>query len=617
MTWVREKVLLPDSDLANVNSKVIIQLDVIDGNARPVEIFDDGSDAVIVSPTRFELPVSGVWEENLPANDDGSPEDTIYRRIVEGPGFAYPRYFTSPVAQKLPLSVTASARTTNVVSLTVVSSTGYAAGERIVCAAFTGNGAVFNGNFTVKDVPDGTHVRFDQTGSDIAVGGTGTVGLVWRTDENPAVVNFSVPSAALTAHERDPEAHSGIILESAGAAIDQRAGLELERRFLTYIKDAWGAAGGKQTGHNYGGGDVTDCFITPPTGLKPMWIFADGLAGANVDDATEMYLSTPLPVRNGAIHENTPGSFTKAIQSYVSGNSGLWLDAVTQGGHPAGRIWWPIAIFDDNGAMRVICWHVESPAANGEPHGRLVDTDIVTINAFLGYDSDVNTGIGSLTDDFWACGVFRDAGLGFTYTYGMEFVPPFDDRTTANPTAPNYALAASLADLDSHYSLTRVARVVNGSYGTVASWEYWNGSAWVAGVVNAVPMLDSYGEQIKGDFGATKINTDHYLAVAHRLTDTHLDVYNSSVPQGPWTKISRVPMPFQGHNFGGSVQVGQLCKILPDPAKMSILKPPPGHRIALISRNLVRPDLGYGSVLPFTQLKTVQFAPQLIVIPES
>lgn len=211
MTYVKEKVLLPDMDLANANDRVVIALSVVDGNDKPVEIFDDGNDAIIVSPTRFLLPTSGKWIENLPANALGSPADTVYRRVVEGPNYAYTRYFTVPTAQKTPVNITASSRSGTTVSLVVTSSTGYTVGEDIVVANLTGNGAPLNGVWVVSNVPDATHVEYQHTASGtIAAGGAGLLGIIWRSDENPASVNFSVESSALTTHTRVPDAHQNL-----------------------------------------------------------------------------------------------------------------------------------------------------------------------------------------------------------------------------------------------------------------------------------------------------------------------------------------------------------------------------------------------------------------------
>lgn len=396
-------------------------------------------------------------------------------------------------------------------------------------------------------------------------------------------------------------------LETGGAQVDQTAAIALEAQWLAYIRDSGSAV--PTAGRNYLGGDVTDAYITPAPGSDLMWIGADWFdsgVGA-VDGATDLFTGAALPVRNGAITQINPGTFTGSVQSYAVGSSGVWMDATTQGGLPAQRHWWPIAAIDDNGTMRIMCWRVQTDATT--PHGTLLECDLVTLNIFLGYDSHVALGIGAAgADRFWACGMFRDTA--HTYIYGMQFVPDFDGRATPGSATPNYVMG----DPQNHYSLTRVARVANGSLTTFASWEYWTGAAWVSGITNAAPMVDSTGVPVRGDMGVKKIRDGHYVAVAHRLTDTHLDVYRGETPQGPWTAISRVPLPTQGHEVhDGVTQVGQLCKIIPSSATTGV---PAEHSVAMVSRNLITPTGGYSiGGTAWTDINIRRFCPQFVIVP--
>lgn len=390
-------------------------------------------------------------------------------------------------------------------------------------------------------------------------------------------------------------------LESLGAQVDQSTARTLEARWLQFIRDA--GSGSPPSGWNYLGGDVTDATFFASSN-DALWLFADGFdAGPGAVNASDLYTTTVLPQRNGLIREDNAGTFVGAAQHYVSGTSGLWIDADSQGGH-AGRHWWPIAGIDDGGTYRVACWRVQDGL--GPPHGTLQEVDIVTISAFLTYTSHTATGLGALTDNFWVSGMWRDTT--HTFVYAMEFVPPFDARTSGG-SEPNYVLG----DPENHYSLTRLARVTNGSLLTVASWEYWNGSTWVSGATNATPLLDIDGNEIRGDAGIKKINNTHYLLVAHALLDSHLDVYKAAAPQGPWTAISRVPLPVQGHSVNGpnTFEVGQLCKILPT----QVQAPPAEHSIAVISRNTIVPSVGYSAEEPFTSRNIRRYCPQFAVIP--
>lgn len=413
----------------------------------------------------------------------------------------------------------------------------------------------------------------------------------------------AIPDSALGFHLTDPDAHEELFelarLESLGAQVDQTAALTLEGRFLQFIRDA--GSGAPPVGWNYLGGDVPDVvYISASNDV--LWIFADGFDGTTI--VNDFYVSAPLPIRNGAILEQTAGTFVNAIQLYVAGFSGLWLDAVSQGGIAAGHHWWPIGVIDDGGTFRVACWRVLTDTT---PHGNLIETDLVTLGGFLNYSSHVPTGFGAQTDKFWVSGFFRDTSN--TIIYAMEFVPPFDARSASDPTAPNYVFT----DPQNHFTRTRIARVPNGQLLTVANWQFWNGSAWVSGVTNAAPLVDINGHEIHGDAGMKKISDNHYLLAVHRLMDTHLDVYISSVPQGPWTRISRVPLPTQGHSVNGpnTFQVGQLVKIVPTQVQAA----PVEHSIAIISRNTIVPTLGYAAEESFTLRNIRRYAPQFAVIP--
>jgi hypothetical protein len=423
------------------------------------------------------------------------------------------------------------------------------------------------------------------------------------------------PLGALTTHAADDTAHGDPLaavaaqttraaLESRGAQIDQTAAIAVRTRFLDFYRDA-GSGAPTATWNNLGG-DVTDAKHIASSD-DVIWVGADWFdagVGAVVND---LFTTTPLPQRSGAIIAPTPGTFAGATQLYASGASGVWLDAVVQAGLPAGTILWPIAVIDDANTIRVACWHVESPGANGEPHGRLIDSIIVTLHVFLGYTSHVACGFGALSDDFWVCGMWRDSD-GFTYINGMQFVPSFDARTTGNPTAPNYVLD----DPDNHYSLTRIARVANGSLNTVASWTFWDGSSWVAGVANAVPIEDIDGNPIRGDMGIRKVTTDRYSAVAHKLTDGHLDTYAATAPEGPYWPTARVPLPEMGRDIPGGRTVGQLCKILPP----QVATPPRRCSIAMVSQNLIDPAVGYSVTPPWTEVSIDTFAPVFVAFPD-
>jgi hypothetical protein len=380
------------------------------------------------------------------------------------------------------------------------------------------------------------------------------------------VLNDSDVAVAVTVVSTDSQ------MESLGAVVDQAAARTLEGRWLQFIRDSSGSAS-----LNYLGGDVSDC-VSISGGGDTLWIGADWFDGTTID-SDDTYNANALPVRNGAVLATTPGTFAGASQLYQSGTSGIWLNAQSQGGLPVDTLWWPIVGLDDGGTVRVMCHHI-SDAAPRPPWGKHLDSHLVTLNAFGGYASHIATGLGA-SDIFWVDGLLRDTT--HTYIYGQQFVPDIDADINNNGSVPNYGIG----DVKNHYTLKRVARVTNGSLTTVASWQFWNGTTWVSGVTNATPVVDASGAQIRGDGGVRKIVDGHYVMAVHQLTDSHLNVYNATVPQGPWTRIARVPLPTQGHTINGGLQIGQITKILPTTEHPA--GTPAEHSIAMLCRNLLNP----------------------------
>lgn len=375
-------------------------------------------------------------------------------------------------------------------------------------------------------------------------------------------------------------------LEIAGGAVDQAAARALEARWLAYIRTAGGAS--PPSSWKYLGGDVTDCVVN--NSGNPTWIFCDGLAGTTVTSA-DTYTGAALPFRNGCIFEATPGSFSAATQVIVSNN--MWLDAIAQGGLPAGTHWWPIAALNDNGTIRVACWHTDGASAT--PYGTLLDTHIVTLNGYGTYGSHVQLGLGAVTDSFWVDGLVKNGA--YVYIYGEEFHPDYEVAYgTTDPPGPH----------DS-YTLKRVARVETANLLNVSAWRFWDGTGWASDPTAAVPLVDTAGDPVQGDAGVKKLGTGRYLLAAHRLADTHLDVYRSSTPQGPWERLCRVPLPVQGRSVDGGVQCGQLVKILP-----TQVQAPPSveHSLAIVSRNVLG---GPGGSTAGRNIR--RYAPQFAVIP--
>lgn len=377
-------------------------------------------------------------------------------------------------------------------------------------------------------------------------------------------------------------------LEAQGSAVNQAAARTLQDRWLALVRTSSGSAS-----YDYLGGDVTDCFITASGDVA--WPGADWFTGTTID-ADDTYAGNALPVRNGCVLETTPGgAFTS--QLFANGTSGLWLNA-QNAGLPSNTHWWPIAGVNDGGANRIACWYVRTDSS---PWGTLLDTHIVTLNGFGLYGSHVVCGLS--TGTFWVDGLLRDTT--HTYVFGEQFVPDYDADTAGTDAVPNYGRGF---DLGTHHTLKRIVRVANGSLLTMANWQFWDGASWVTGVGNATPMTDTEGNPIWGDAGVTKLGTGRYLLVSHQLVDTHVNVYRAGQPQGPWAQVARVPVPTQGAEVDGGVQIGQLTKVVPT-SVATTAGCPAEHSIVLLSRNELFPTNA------FADRNIRRLAPQFVVVP--
>ncbi|MGH9032875.1 MAG: hypothetical protein ACRDZV_12175, partial [Acidimicrobiia bacterium] len=271
--------------------------------------------------------------------------------------------------------------------------------------------------------------------------------------------------------------------------------------------------------------------------------------------------------RNGAIVEEPPGG-TFSFQVYQTGSSGIWLAAVAQGGLPADRVWWPMTLAQDaavNGGNVVVGALLVDADAQTAAGFQLLDSHLILLHLFLGYSSHVATG---LDPRLFQVNAIRKDATHF-YILGQELDPPVDPAVGE----PSY-LAGDLATLRTHRSYTRIARVPLAQLTTVASWQFWSGTAWVAGLANAARLVDVDGTPVNGP-GCIHLTPDgRWIFAAMALGDTHLDVYDADAPQGPWRRHARVPVPTAGKPAEGGIEVGWHTKIvghLAAPAEHSIV----------------------------------------------
>lgn len=96
MTTVNENIDLPG--LAVPGDAVIIRIDVVDDNLRPISSFLTSTGITVISPYEFRLAANSQWSLDLPANSLLTPAGTKYRRIVQWGNNAYFDFIDVPAA---------------------------------------------------------------------------------------------------------------------------------------------------------------------------------------------------------------------------------------------------------------------------------------------------------------------------------------------------------------------------------------------------------------------------------------------------------------------------------------------------------------------------------------
>lgn len=290
----------------------------------------------------------------------------------------------------------------------------------------------------------------------------------------------------------------------------------------------------------YRGGDITDSVELP--GGEVVWVGSDLFVGSVSGD---VFTGTPLPNDNGIIVADADQSWSHQV--YRTGTSGIAM-LPTQ----AERIYWPLACCLDGGMIRIACALVDRSVGI---YGSRVDSHIVTLNpADVLAGSNINivsvTAVGSDTEIFDVMGLTPGED-GWVYVTGGEFIPPFTS-------------GYGLGDLTQSVVRHRIARAPAGQLTNVAAWRYWDGSGWVAGQANAVPITDHDGDPIEGgDFGICRLGDDDWLGVDHQLVSDSVRYWRASGPEGPWHLRGDVPVPDFGRKSYSGDKIGQFARPAP------------------------------------------------------
>jgi hypothetical protein len=423
---------------------------------------------------------------------------------------------------------------------------------------------------------------------------------------NTTITGTDVQAAIEQAATSSETAASLASLEAQGATVPQTLTQDWRTTWLDYVRDA-GTAGGVAN-RSYLGGDMVD--VVQIGADDWLWIGADWWAGGAVQ-GDDTFAGAMLPYRNGVVAETTAG--TLGNQVFTGGGSGgNWLDPTADGGLAADRVWWAIGgVRPDFGGTAVICahqLHSNGVVVEGQDYP-LEDTALISLNVFGLYSSHITTGWGP-SADFWLSTLRHDPDDGLVYGTGAAIV----ELGTASPNANDFEAWKQVPP-----SIRKIGRVAEGSVTTLSAWEFWNGTAWVNDVQAAATIEDTTGNDRLGLTGnPVKIRDGHWLTVGRtHVLDPFLDVWRAEAPQGPWERISRVPIPPASSGVWGPVRVGGMivpgirqvthhATIVPHLAQYA----PAGYQVAMCTYTVL------GSPLPWDDLPIGVFSPQFVIVPE-
>lgn len=249
----------------------------------------------------------------------------------------------------------------------------------------------------------------------------------------------------------------------------------------------------------YKGGDGCSSQFQP-AGNTYIWLFADTLIGTNTGE----YYDFVLPVRNSLVVQDVNRNITSQVyHNFVNGPAFE---------HPSApdKWWWPIDLIDEGGTTRVCCWEVEW----GGIFGHIIQSSILTLNAFGQVAGVVD--LASPTENFFIQNVWEEED--FFYVSGLEY-----DVNRGG--YDNYHIDTQ--------TFTRLARVPQGSFNTVAAWEYWDGNTWTSSQARAARLQDNHYTDIVGDTALTKVG-DTYILAAKGTIQPGVRVFSSPTITGPY-----------------------------------------------------------------------------------
>jgi hypothetical protein len=333
-----------------------------------------------------------------------------------------------------------------------------------------------------------------------------------------------------------------------------------------------------------------------------IWVGADWFAGGEpaVDTIDDTFISELFPFRNGQISEGPEGTLTDQVFT-GGGSGGEWLDADTEGGEDAGSFWWTLSGVRPGDGFTGSAYIAAHLLGTDElnPTLGVIDSSIITLNAFGLYSAHVNTGWGQ-ANNFWLSNFRHDVPNDLVYATGA--VIDHNMGPIAGADLEKWGMARSTG------AGWAMARVVDTAVPTSASYEFWNGSSWVSGAGNAVRMTNSGGRVIIGLQGnPVKLQEGYWLTVGRtHVLDNHLDVYRARNPQGPWEYIARTPVNYGQQIMTDVYQVSHHATIVPHGDA------PAGASMAMLTSTVISEP----SAVIWDDLPITAFCPSFANIPQ-
>lgn len=443
------------------------------------------------------------------------------------------------------------------------------------------------------------------TAATLAAAGISSPDLVWNKANGYEVDVDDLTAAFLLAADNTFKVDSNLTFgglvygadkgrfESLGAIIPQTSAVTEKNRWLAHVRDDAEATPSQNTFH-YIGGDVTDGIKTSNDSV--IWIHADHAANTAGNDALDADDTYPAGFnflsflrRTGVTTEALPGG-TFTGQVHRAGTSGEWMSPQLDGGQAANLVWWPLTIIEDAGGILRVFTILNDPFGGGS-FGVNLDSHIITLTAFITYSSVTpfnfggNAGIATIS-------AARRAD-GFVYTIHDENITPPGDSF----------LLGGYTKLKDQYVRHRLGRIADNDVLNVAGYQFWNGSTWVSGIQNAVPIVDEFGAEIRGPLCPYKTPAGHWIMAAKAMVDSHLSVYRADAITGPWRMIARIPVQFQGKKYAGGTRASLHTKILP------WIAAPADHSIAMFT------NMNFEQTGPWENVHIKHSTPEFVVIP--